>query len=425
MSNLRSTLEDLLGKLSEKNYDESFAQYCFWLKIGSAHGYVTSECQVRDSLWRIAPPDGLKNPELIHPTAHLLIRFIGDMEADQKFTKYTLGLHKRKCTSELHRFFEGNLSLVRSEDVYGSRTLSFLTGVNLIAHWANLGYVGEEIIRDQILQSLISHPKLHSFQRDALTILFKLAGATFVAYADPSVVSRCFELIRIHNSGVEVKKKLIQVCAPRIVRGAWHGAEPNFQEVVDLRDCGWEGLPPPPVFTTGKPNPTNSDPKDPAATPVVISLGLPSGGLESQILQPAQLEPDITPEMATIPGSPTPQSPSISIATLSDFTTADTTDDESPLDPTALTPHDTFYLEDGNVEVLCGNTLFRVNTSVLSFNSPVLSRMLAKANLASAESPNGCPRILSSDAAADFVTLLKVIYLPEYATLSCVNKLFC
>ena len=179
------------------------------------------------------------------------------------------------------------------------------------------------------------------------------------------------------------------------------------------------------MFTTGKPEPTSSDRKDPAATPVAIPLGLPSGGLEPQILQPAPLEPDITPETATIPESPTPRSPSISIATLSDFTTADTIDDDSPLDPTVITPHDTFYLEDGNVEVLCGNTLFRVNTSVLSFNSPVLSRMLAKANLASAESPNGCPRILSSDAAADFVTLLKVIYLPEYATLSYVNKLFC
>jgi len=74
--------------------------------------------------------------------------------------------------------------------------------------------------------------------------------------------------------------------------------------------------------------------------------------------------------------------------------------------------------------VLCDNTLFRVNTSVLSFNSPVLGRMLSKANLAGAESPNGCPRILASDTAADFVTLLKVIYLPEYATLPYVNGRF-
>jgi len=121
--------------------------------------------------------------------------------------------------------------------------------------------------------------------------------------------------------------------------------------------------------------------------------------------------------MNTSPRSPAQHSPSISISTMSDFTVADTSDDEFPLDPVAITPHETFYLEDGNVEVLCDNTLFRVNTSVLSFNSPVLSRMFTKVSLGAAESPNGCPRIPSSDAAADFVTLLKIIYLPEYASL--------
>jgi len=43
--------------------------------------------------------------------------------------------------------------------------------------------------------------------------------------------------------------------------------------------------------------------------------------------------------------------------------------------------------------------------------------MLVKSNLATAESPNGCPRIPSSDTATDFATLLKVIYLPGYVTL--------
>jgi hypothetical protein len=131
-----------------------------------------------------------------------------------------------------------------------------------------------------------------------------------------------------------------------------------------------------------------------------------------------------------IPASPATQSPSISIATLSDFTTADPSDDEPPMatgttiadfsgdepsiDSIAATPHETFYFEDGSVEVLCGNTLFRVHTSVLSIHSPALRRMLAPTCLAATESPNGCPRILSSDTVADFATLLKVIYLPGY-----------
>ena len=64
------------------------------------------------------------------------------------------------------------------------------------------------------------------------------------------------------------------------------------------------------------------------------------------------------------------------------------------------------------MEVLCRDTLFRVHTSVLSFHSPALRRMFARASLAATESPNSCPRIASSDTAADFTTLLKMIYLP-------------
>ena len=106
----------------------------------------------------------------------------------------------------------------------------------------------------------------------------------------------------------------------------------------------------------------------------------------------------------------------MSISSLSDFTVADTSDDddESPIDPTAVTPHDTFYLEDGNVEVLCGSTLFRIHAGVLTFQSPVLRQMFAPARLAAEDSPNGCPRIPSSDAATDFATLLKRVYLPEF-----------
>ena len=202
-----------------------------------------------------------------------------------------------------------------------------------------------------------------------------------------------------------------------------------------MRERGWEGLPPPPVFATGKLEPTGVSQKDPAATPVVTSLGLPNRDLEPQIPQPSPPEPVTVPELDPIPASPTTpviQSPSISIVTLSDFTIADTSgdeshidpaiadtsDDEPSIDPTAITPHETFYFEDRNIEVLCGNTLFRVHPSILSFHSPALRRMFAQTNLTAAESPNGCPRILSSDTPKDFATLLKMIYLPGYITLS-------
>ena len=201
--------------------------------------------------------------------------------------------------------------------------------------------------------------------------------------------------------------------------------------MIALRERGWEGLPLPPVFTIGMPKPAGADQRDPATTPVATSLGLPNRDLESQIPQPPPLKPATSPVIDTTPVPPVIQSPSISIATLSDFTIADTSgaespvdfsiadtsDDELPTDPTATVPHKFFYLEDGNVEVLCENTLFRVHTSILSMRSAALRRMFAQSSLAVVESPNGCPRILSSDAATDFTTLLKVIYLPECVSL--------
>ena len=226
-----------------------------------------------------------------------------------------------------------------------------------------------------------------------------------------------------------------------------HCSKTSFQEVIGLRERDWEGLPPPPVFTAGGPGPTGANQNEPSVTPVVKPLGLPNRDLEPQIIQPVPLEPQAhriprippleqvtVPEMDTVPASPATaatQSPSISIASLSDFTIADVSDneppvdstapdvsdDELPIDPTATTPHKTFYLEDGNVEVLCGNTLFRVTVSTLSFHSPALRQMFAPTNLVTAESPNGCPRIISPDTAKDFATLLKVVYLPGFVAL--------
>ena len=183
------------------------------------------------------------------------------------------------------------------------------------------------------------------------------------------------------------------------------------------------------MFATGKPKQIKVNQKDPAATPIATSLGLPNRDFQPQTPQPllesvTALEPDTVPAS---PVTPVTQSPSISIATLSDFTVADPSDDESPvdsaiadtsgdgppIDPTTAVPHETFYLEDGNVEVLCGKTLFRVHTTTLSFHSPALRQMFSQTNLAMAESHNGYPRILSSDTPKDFATLLKMIYLPR------------
>jgi hypothetical protein len=85
--------------------------------------------------------------------------------------------------------------------------------------WANLGYVEEDAVRSHILQSLISHPDIHDHQADALITLFKLAGATFDAYVDPSVANRCLGLLKDHYGGDLEKQRLVQVRASPTAKG--------------------------------------------------------------------------------------------------------------------------------------------------------------------------------------------------------------
>ena len=441
-------LGSVIRNLSDQNYAESLVSYRFWFDIGQSYYQIRPD-QTFDVFWNNRTASSSINPQngqLIHSNAHLIIRFASDAESGHLLVPHSPGLQSRLCARSLREFFSNNVEAVWSR---GRASGDFYVDANLVAHWANLGYVEEAAIRNHILQSLISRQKLSDHQADALIILFKLAGATFEAYADPSVVGRCFELLRDHGyynplrnySGYKsevnaydlMKRKLVQVSPPRPVKGG-RRAKTNSQEVVALRERGWEGLPPPPVFAAGKQEQTGVNQKDPTATPVATSLGLPNRDIESQIQhQPPLFESVIVSESDPIPASPATlfiQSPSISIATLSDFTIADTSDGESPIDPTiagtsddephiestAITPHETFYFEDRNVEVLCGNTLFRVHPSILSLHSPALRRMFAQSNLTAAESPNGCPRILSSDTPKDFAALLKMIYLPGYVT---------
>jgi len=214
MSDLRETLRDLIENLSEENYDRSLAQYRFWLDIGAAYGHINKN-QVENDAWTIRQPDYDTLP--IHPTAHLFFRFVEDIE-DHLTSRSASEYHRQSCASVVAWCFEQNLTLVKRPE--SSQPGWLLTKMNFIARWANLGFVEEAAIRNHILQSLISHPTLYDHQADALIILFKLAGATFGTYADPSVVDRCLQLLKGHYDCYSAKGGLIQVRMPRIVNSS-------------------------------------------------------------------------------------------------------------------------------------------------------------------------------------------------------------
>ena len=78
--------------------------------------------------------------------------------------------------------------------------------------------------------------------------------------------------------------------------------------------------------------------------------------------------------------STAPSSPTVSISTVSDLTPTEFGEDieHSEGDPTAApSRHDTFYFEDGNVEIVCGDTVFRVHSSIVSLASSKLRDILS------------------------------------------------
>ena len=223
MENFGNPLGLLVRNLSDENYAQSVVCYRFWFDIGRTYHQLPPD-PVFDAIWNHRGASSV-NPacgQLIHPTAHLILRFARDAESDSTFAGHNVGLQTRLCSMTLREFFSKNLLAVAYGGYYqlegGGSAREFFADVNLIAHWINLGFVGEDVIRDQILQSLISHPKLYNHQADALIVLFKLSGAAFGAYAVPSVVDRCFKLLNGHNHTAD-KKKQVQVCVPRHSEG--------------------------------------------------------------------------------------------------------------------------------------------------------------------------------------------------------------
>ena len=107
-------------------------------------------------------------------------------------------------------------------------------------------------------------------------------------------------------------------------------------------------------------------------------------------------------------------SPTLSISTVSDLTPTELDEEIEHIEAQTTTRHGTFYFEDGNAEIVCGDTVFRVHFTVISFASSKLRDVLSPSTLLNAPMPEGCPRIVFDDCAEDFAILLKMIYTPAY-----------
>ena len=199
---------NLLLILSEENYDTIFSVYRQWIELEATRAGVTNRKLYNDVLGStrpnlISPPfrnyDWPVGGNLIHSTVQLLLRFVTDAEQDSTLSTYAVGLHEQLCRSSLDEFFRQILGCMSGSTQ--AQLSEFYTQTNLIAHWVNLGYVRLEDVRDRILQSLTGtiYPTAHPYQLNSLLILLKISGATFAAYADPSVMDHCCDLVKPSN----------------------------------------------------------------------------------------------------------------------------------------------------------------------------------------------------------------------------------
>ena len=149
--------------------------------------------------------------------------------------------------------------------------------------------------------------------------------------------------------------------------------------------------------------------------PITIDIGIPPSISLSIESPSAPHDMESSPDPFTDDQIATISSPTLSISTVSDLTPTELGEDtgESGGEQTP-TRHETFYLEDGNVEIACEHVIFRVHSPILSFSSRNLRDMLSPSTLLNAPMPEGCPQVIFKDSAEDFAVLLEMIYTPGY-----------
>ena len=118
MEEIDEALGTVVGRLSDENYSESLDFYRLWFEIGQTH-HQTPPDQVFNTIWNNRATGSTINlsssGNLIHSTAHLILRFTSDVESDHLLAPYSSGLQTRLCARTLREFFRNNLRGVRGE----------------------------------------------------------------------------------------------------------------------------------------------------------------------------------------------------------------------------------------------------------------------------------------------------------------------
>ena len=203
MKNIKKALCRILNTLSQQNYEQSLASYRLLLELEQTYSKTEiGPDLILNSFWEYRTNIHYPFHTFVLSVPPLILRFINDAESGRVLPFRCSGLRGRFCARLLEEFFDTITELMCSY----STSSHFSLDVNLIAHCANLGYLPEAAIRNHILQSLS-----YVGSAEALCTLFKIAGATFDAYVDRSLVDYCFEFLKGYKWHDKADRKQSQV----------------------------------------------------------------------------------------------------------------------------------------------------------------------------------------------------------------------
>lgn len=429
-SKIRSLLTSLTKEPSE--YEETALKIEYWIEYVLCENFSTVD-ELVEGVSSVAWDEGTSCPASIG-------KFLKEFHDAPHRSEKTRGFVTKMCSHVLRWFTIAAVEDFWGRDnnlshILGCRPYGFIRGASFIGYLIEWGLLSHGLAKWHITKSLTNH---HDNDRhvkspgatraNAIYQLFTAAGNTLLqGFLEPVDVQVCLDILdtwsQQRGMSFDVAKLKVRYTTNnhasrwsltrkqefRELHAAWvlrrEGEEKTRETEGNQRERE-EGMAATDVSAEIKTPVAFVPPDLPAAA---IGIEIPASILQDIESSSVFSEGD-NPLETFIDVSSGTASPTLSISTVSDLTPAELGETGNGSGQVAC--HDTFYFEDGNVEIVCGETIFRVHSTIVSFSSSELREILSQHALLNAPTPEGRPRITISDSAEDFTTLLKMIYTP-------------
>jgi hypothetical protein len=451
---LATKIRRLLRSLSPSTYDETAPKIEYWIEYGITEQFTTTDdlverlsfvawdCDKPHDIarffkeFRDAPHRSERMRSFVDDLAIHVLRWFAIAAADDFASGYNSGYnHAYNSRSPYYHCYDYRFNW----DVPvtpGGGWIGFPRAASFVGHLIECGLLDHDIVRRHLIKPLTAHHDYNNSRAEAIYNLFVVAGNTLLqGLLEPGDVQVCFETLGTYcgGTGGPEAAKLNVRCDSRL--NPLHYDPTCGQELREIhttwlqrREEEQRGG----VVVPEEANGVTAEVPGEIETPIAfVPQELPTAAIDidaphltsqtivpPSILQAIELpsilrDTDSFPEAYVEVPTGTPSSPTLSISTISDLTPSELDEDlgEGGGERT-FARHETFYLENGDVEIVCGHTIFRIHSITVSFSSQKLRDILSRSALLHAPMPEGCPRISVVDTAEDFAVLLKMIHTP-------------